>query len=71
MGVRRVPGCHSANFFPPVLSLFRMLLEIVENELLGTVEAHKRQRASKGLENNHKPAPTAGLQFIPQLLTVR
>ena len=57
MAVRCMPCRQHSNFFPPVLSFVRMLLDVVENELLGTIEAHKGQRVSKGLENNHKPAP--------------
>ncbi len=60
-----------ANFPLPVLSLLRVLPQVIKNQLLGPVETHDRQRGPEALKNNRKPAPTAGLQFPVQLLVVR
>jgi hypothetical protein len=54
-----------------VLSLLRVLPQVIKNQLLGPVETHDRQRGPEALKNNRKPAPTAGLQFPVQLLVVR
>ena len=71
MAVGRQPVRQRANFFPPVMSFLRLLMNIIKNKLLGAVEAHGRQPASLRPENNRKPAPTTGLQFPLQLPNVR
>ncbi len=71
VGVLGVSGQRGSNFFPPVLSLVRVLQKIIMQQLLRSVEAHGRKPAPQAPENNRKPASKAGLQFSCQMLTVR
>ncbi len=71
VGVLGVSGQRGSNFFPPVLSLVRVLQQIIIQQLLRSVQAHGRKPAPQAPENNRKPASKAGLQFSCQMLTVR
>jgi hypothetical protein len=71
VGVLGVSGHRGSNFFPPVLSLVRVLQQIIIQQLLRSVQTHGRKPAPQAPENNRKPASKAGLQFSRQMLTVR
>ena len=70
VGVLGVSGQRGSNFFPPVLSLVRVLQQIIIQQLLRSFQAHGRKPAPQAPENNRKPASKAGLQFSCQMLTV-
>lgn len=56
-------AANSLNFANPVLSLFRMTLQIIKNPLLTAIKAHVANVRRMLLKTTAKPLPIPALHF--------